>query len=140
MAELVPGSQLDYNLDCSYPTVGLAVAKHIALNPPLTVSVNGQELELPDSGTQILVNGQPAQLENPLLPQAEITVLTGRSKFIVSDLFTLIDVKRQAAPGASLQMTVNGKSATFTTPLHHGDQVSLAWNRQQEGGEIDDNE
>ncbi len=96
---------------------------------------------MPDSGTQILVNGQPAQLENPLLPQAEITVLTGRSKFIVSDLFTLIDVKRQAAPGASLQMTVNGKSATFTTPpLHHGDRVSLAWNRQQEGGEIDDNE
>lgn len=141
MAELVrPGDRLDYDLDCSYPTVGLAVAKHIAPNPPLTVSVNGQELELPDSGTQILVNGQPAQLENPLLPQAEITVLTGRSKFIVSDLFTLIDVKRQAAPGASLQMTVNGKSATFTTPLHHGDRVSLAWNRQQEGGEIDDNE
>lgn len=128
MAELArPGDRLDYLFQSDPPTVAAAIEGHISLEPPVTVTVNGQRLSLPASGTQVLVNGKLAQLEDPLPAQAEITLLPGRDKLILSDLFTLIDIKRQAKAGATLVMLINGEPATFTSPLQHGDQITLTW-------------
>lgn len=128
MHELVqPGDRLDYTLNPTTPTIATALKGQVTPEPPLTVTVNGQQLPLPGSGTQILVNGQATSLQDPLLPGAEITLIPGRQEFILSDLFTLVDVKRQARPGTVLNMLVNGTVANFATPLNNNDNVALTW-------------
>ncbi|MDK2926763.1 MAG: hypothetical protein PWR31_453 [Bacillota bacterium] len=122
-----PGDALDYTLAEAAPSVGMALAGRIAPVPPVTVSVNGQRVNLPGSGTTILVNGRPARLQDPLPRGAAISLVPGRSTAILSDLFALVDVKKNAQPGARLVMTVNGEPADFTTPLKDGDKVELSW-------------
>lgn len=122
-----PGDSLDYVLEETGPSVAAALAGHVLPSAPVTVSVNGQKLRLPGSGTTILVNGREAKPEDPLPRGAEITLVPGQSSAILSDLFTLVDVKKNARPGGRLVMTVNGAPADFTTPLHDGDEIELTW-------------
>ncbi|HHY93061.1 MAG TPA: hypothetical protein GX511_06940, partial [Firmicutes bacterium] len=122
-----PGDALDYTLPETGPSIASALAGRIAPAPPLRVKVNGQLLSLPDSGTTILVNGRPARLDDPLPRGASISLVPGRSSAILSDLFALVDVKKNAPPGGHLVMSVNGEPADFTTPLKDGDSVELRW-------------
>lgn len=122
-----PGDSLEYELNRSGPSVGAALSGRVELESTLNVTVNGQRLSLPGSGTTVLVNGRPARPDDPLPRGATITLVPGRTSAILSDLFTLVDIKKSARPGARLTMTVNGQPADFTTPLKDGDQVSLTW-------------
>jgi cell division protein FtsA len=122
-----PGARLNYCLDTSPPTVASALQGHVTLQAPVTVTVNGEQISLPESNTKVLVNGRPAKLQDRLVPESEITLIPGRNEFIVSDLFTLIDIKQSVRPGTTLQITVNGNKANFATPLQSGDQVALNW-------------
>jgi cell division ATPase FtsA len=122
-----PGDRVQFELQTTGPTVGTALKDHVTLTPPLTVTVNGQALTLPGSGATVLVNGRPAKLDDPIPRGAEIALLPGRSTAILSDLFTVVDMRKEARPGATFRIIVNGEPGDFTTPLHQGDEVTLTW-------------
>jgi cell division protein FtsA len=130
-----PGDELEYSFKPPKPSIGFAIAEHIKLRGPFKVMVNEEEVEFPASHTKVLVNGMPARLKDLLRPDVDITIMPGQMKYIVSDLFALIDVKENARPGSRLDMIVNGQAATFTTPLNSGDEVCLVWNKQLRGGD-----
>jgi cell division protein FtsA len=93
----------------------------------MTVTVNGETKTLDYGGCRILVNGRPAQLDDELLPEAEVMVEKHDSEApILSQALAGLPL---AGPkdGGALKLTLDGEPAGFTTPLRDGARVHVSF-------------
>ncbi|MBE3552353.1 MAG: rod shape-determining protein [Kyrpidia tusciae] len=99
--------------------------------PALTVTVNGRLVRLDGEDYRAFrCNGRPADPGSPLQDGDDwVEVWDGQvGEWIISDLFRVIDPEElRPADARSFHVEVNGAEATFTTPLHTGDNVRLYW-------------
>ncbi len=57
----------------------------------------------------------------------QAVVLKNKDSYIFVDILDFYSFDTSTARGSSVDMTVNGIKAEFTTPLHDGDVISLSW-------------
>lgn len=96
--------------------------------PQITVSVNGQSIELTQKEPQALVNGAEVSLDYEIRPYDRIEYSPGPGG--VLDAYIVTDIFRDYEPDGVFanrggSILVNGEIAGFTTPIKHGDTIEL---------------
>lgn len=89
--------------------------------------VNGVELEYPPQETIITLRGRPVSKDEPLKDGMDLRVEGYKQMPILSDLLPYVKFLDPMLPGSSLKLSVNGQVAEFTTVLHPGDRLIVAW-------------
>jgi len=117
---LAPGMEISYE----EPRTMLAEVLPQAATAPITVTVNGQRIEILPTVADILVNGSPQSLDYTIQSGDVIEFDPRQFGFMVTDIF------RAYQPGpeflaAGGQILVNGTPSGFTAPLQDGDVVEL---------------
>lgn len=79
-----------------------------------SIALNDIENKVLSKEITIIVNGQAVVLKN-------------KDSYIFVDILDFYSFDTSTARGSSVDMTVNGIKAEFTTPLHDGDVISLSW-------------
>ncbi|MGR6837390.1 cell division protein FtsA [Syntrophomonas erecta] len=117
------GARVEYSIGSLRPRIRDVLADQQMAN--IVVMVNGEEIKLPGSSIGIIVNGQPAGLDEELMEGAKLIIDQKSNQAILSDIFKVVDVK----PGSTgkLVMQVDGKEAGFTTPINSGSEITLKW-------------
>lgn len=93
----------------------------------IIVEVNGRRAEVPLSDPVCLINGSAADPDTYVRNGDSVTV-TWPGAPIFTDLFKIVDISTEPlSRGQRLKMLVNGARAEFTTMIHDGDRVELAW-------------
>ena len=94
---------------------------------PMTVTINGERIEVGGGGSRITMDGQPVSAEEPVLSGAVIKVVQDADQpFILSNIFNYYQgLSLDDAQGKHLSISVNGQKAGFTTPLMDGDKVEI---------------
>lgn len=95
----------------------------------ITVTFNGEPLQLPVVQTDFRVNGQPVTAEQRIEDGDELVIQTStQSNPIYSDIFRYSPIEAAKPSGASKMKTlVNGKPVDFSKELKEGDRVELIW-------------
>ncbi len=91
----------------------------------IKISINGEPVVLPQYGSVIYMNGVQVNLEDQIVPGAEIQIEKNQSTAILSDIFAVIDIKPMVQRKLSLR--VNGQEAGYTTPLADGSNIDIVW-------------
>lgn len=94
---------------------------------PLLFSVNGSELRFPPQETIITYRGRLVSDDEPLIGGMELGVTGFRQMPILSELLPYVKLPEEAPAGSTLKLSVNGQPAEFTTVLHPGDRVKVAF-------------
>ncbi|MEW6516930.1 MAG: cell division FtsA domain-containing protein [candidate division FCPU426 bacterium] len=99
----------------------------LPIRQQIKVMVNGEPKWLETGGARILLNGQPAGVDDPVPPEAEIVVESaGGQPPILSQ--ALADLNLTPPPNAGpLKLKVNGQEAAFTTPLRDGAEIEITF-------------
>ncbi len=124
------GDRLDVAPVAPLTLAEVAVAAEVA--PAATgvtrVRVNGELMELPGYRVQLLRNGRPANLTDPLNENDAIGILQSGEAPIFAHVLARASIATTPPPGKSnLRMLLNGQPAEFTMPLNDGDIVDLIW-------------
>lgn len=96
--------------------------------PQITVSVNGQSIQLTRKEPVPLVNGQEVSLDYELKPYDRIEYSPGADNIL--EAYIVTDIFRDFEPDEVFSrkggtILVNGETAGFTTPIKHGDTIEL---------------
>lgn len=92
------------------------------------VVVNGQKVPLRKN--EVLLNGEPADLNTPVKPGDKIEYTLSHKNFcpILIDVFKEIDISTEPPEGKSkLLLLVNEEEKQYTTELKHGDKIQVEW-------------
>jgi cell division protein FtsA len=90
----------------------------------ITITLNGKGFTLPIKPL-ITLNGQPANGETPLSPEAIIELRKAKTP-LLADLFSFFD-PLTLGQGKRLILEVNNQPAGYTTPLFSGADVNIYW-------------
>lgn len=95
----------------------------------ITVSINGQELTLPGSSSQLLLNGNPASLDAVVDDGDDLQLIPGRKEaHYFAEIFNYIPFDVGARPeGARLVTLKNGTAAEYSTLISDGDELVIRW-------------
>ncbi len=120
-----------YEKSQAAPTIGDVLARipQASGRNCITVCVNGEPITLQSSqAPSITVNGSPAEPSRPVRNGDRIAVKSlGNAGFMVNDVFRYYDPHKYQERGRTLEITVNGQPAGFTTPLGEKDEIELMW-------------
>lgn len=116
-------ARVEYKVASLYPRIGDLDISTEMLN--IRVKVNGQPVELACREIRISMNGREVDRNSFLADAAEITIDTGHTQAILSDIFRVIEVKPMS--NGRLTIRVNGEEAGFTTPISEGSDIELHW-------------
>ncbi|NLO96881.1 MAG: ATPase, partial [Peptococcaceae bacterium] len=90
---------------------------------PMRFLVNGREFYLPPYDNKIFAHGKELSPDDLVEDNMELRVEGFTRKPILSEIFPYLNLETKAIHGGRLQMSVNGKSAEFTTELNPGDSI-----------------
>ncbi|NLM21366.1 MAG: ATPase [Peptococcaceae bacterium] len=96
---------------------------------PMRFLVNGREFYLPPYEKKIFAQGKELSPDDLVVDNMELRIEGFTRKPILSELFPYLNLEAKTIPGGKLQMSVNGKSAGFTTELNPGDRILVSWVR-----------
>ena len=94
---------------------------------PMRFLVNGREFYLPPYEKKIFAQGKELSPDDLVVDNMDLRVEGFTRKPILSELFPYLNLEAKTIPGGRLQMSVNGKSADFTTELNPGDRIFVSW-------------
>ncbi|WP_027416858.1 cell division protein FtsA [Aneurinibacillus terranovensis] len=112
-----------------FPTIQEILPVEELTDLSTTVTFNGETLRIPSSEMEILMDGERAELTDPLHKNATIVIqIHFKRAAIFSDAFRYIDDSLQApADGKKLILSINGNAASFQDPIKTGDALELRW-------------
>jgi len=118
-----PGSNIIYALRSTLPLVKDFVD---ALgNTIINVQVNGEAVSIKKNSVEIIMNDQAVSLEDKVTQGATIIVDRRNNPAILSDIFSVVDIKPVAQK--RLVMKVDGCEAGFTTPIFNNSSIEIIW-------------
>lgn len=123
--------QIVYHMQASasLPSIAdvLPVEEQTAVNT--IVTFNGKTLQIPTSETEIYLDGERAQLSDPIRANAAITLkVRFKREPVFSDVFRYVSDNLHATePGKKLVITINGAPASFQDPIKTGDILEFEW-------------
>ncbi|SPF33166.1 ATPases of the HSP70 class involved in cell division [Candidatus Desulfosporosinus infrequens] len=124
----VEGSCIIYEGDSIEVRTSQITIGELKLQPkPLIFSVNGVEIAYPPQETIVSWRGLPVSEAQPLKDGMDLRVQGHKQMPILSDLLPYVKFPEEVQPGSLLKLTVNGQLAEFTTILHPGDRLTIAW-------------
>jgi len=92
----------------------------------VNIIVNDREITFNGSEGSVTINGQKALLSTRVHDSDVILVKDGKdAKPILSDVFEVMDIKREELVGKTIRMYVDRVPARFTTPLTDGCRISI---------------
>jgi len=91
----------------------------------MRVHVNGEIVTIQKESALIMMDGQPASLEDKIRQGARITIDKSENSAILSDIFRVVDIKPSAQ--RRLTMKVDGHDAGFTTPIYENSSIEITW-------------
>lgn len=121
-------------VEISTPTTLKELLDMLALNyddlqqSSISVSFNGQVINLQDDKHSITINGKPEHLDASIQPGDMIYLRKNEGKnFQFHDVFRYVDLdlSQQTIKGKRMVLRVNGAPATFETPIQEGDILEL---------------
>ncbi|MFD2705326.1 cell division protein FtsA [Salibacterium lacus] len=91
------------------------------------VFFNEETVDMEKTIVEVQINGEKAGLDDPLSSGDHVTTEKTMSSldFIVQDIFSYVTVDLQYHTGKTWNLTKNKEPASFTEPLHGGDQIEL---------------
>ena len=124
----VEGNCLIHDGDSIEVRTKLITVGELKLQPkPLIFSVNGSELQFPPQETIITFRGRPVSDGDPLTEGMDLRVAGFKRMPILSELLPYVKFPEETPAGSSLKLNVNGQPAEFTTMLHPGDRIKVAF-------------
>ncbi|MBN6188222.1 cell division protein FtsA [Aneurinibacillus sp. BA2021] len=111
------------------PTIGDVLPFEDRTEIHTTVTFNGQSLSIPTSEMDVRLDGETAQLSDPIRPHGAITTeVRFKREPVFSDVFRYVtDTLQTAEPGKNLVITINETPASFQDPIHTGDVLEFRW-------------
>ncbi len=116
-------AEVDYSIQMLRPRLRDVVGDSEAWD--LYVIVNGQRICLKGKGATIFLNEKVVDLDNELEDQAKITINKSQNFAILSDIFQVVEVKKNNR--GRLVMKVDGQLAGYTTPIFDNSQIDFYW-------------
>ncbi len=127
MSQIVPfGSDILYALRPTTPLLKDFVTESGVYD--IRVNVNGETVTIQKEAALILMDEQPAALENKIKQGARITIDKKDNSAILSDVFRVVDIKPSVQ--RRLIMKVDGQNAGFTTPIYEDSNIEITWSEQ----------
>jgi cell division protein FtsA len=122
-----PGDRIEWSPSAPNTLRLRDVLGELPVRQQIKVLVNGEPKWLEAGGARILLNGQPAGVDDPVPPEAEIVVETASSQPPILSQ-ALVDLNLTPPPHAgALKLRVNGQEAAFTTPLRDGAEIEISF-------------
>ncbi len=97
---------------------------------PLIFTVNGEELVYPPLELKVWWHGREVTLNEQVVDGMDLRVEGFSRMPILSEILPYVKLPDSVAPGSKLTLSVNGQQAEFTTVLHPGDRITVAWTAQ----------
>ena len=94
---------------------------------PIIFYVNGEALEFPVQEIRITAQGRPVAESEALYDGMELRVDGYKQMPILSEILPYVQFPEGERSGSLLTLIVNGQPAEFTTVLHPGDRLTVAW-------------
>ena len=94
---------------------------------PMIFNVNGEELIYPPQELKIWWHGREFTLDDQVKDGMDLRVEGFAQMPILSDILPYVKLPESITPGSKLTLSVNGKPGEFTTRLHPGDRITVAW-------------
>jgi len=98
-------------------------------NYEITVKVNDKPISILNPSFKVLLNDQPAHIDDTLNDQDRIEfTCKNHLNIIFNDIFKYVDIMSKKPESATrLSMILNNQPATYDVPLNNGDIIELEW-------------
>ncbi|NEU29972.1 cell division protein FtsA [bacterium LRH843] len=101
-------------------------SRNVQTSESITIFYNGEPIILRKALVDVKRGEETLQLDDIAIDHSNITITTRKSEpFILQDIFTVIDLDLSSKSGGRISITQNGKEASFTSILQHGDKINL---------------
>ncbi|RXI98575.1 cell division protein FtsA [Anaerobacillus alkaliphilus] len=98
----------------------------------ITVFFNGQQVKITKPLVEVNRQGQTLELHSQILPSDQITVtVKAKDPFIFQDVFRFVEFNLSAQESKTLSILRNENNASFSTPIHTGDQLEIKWTEKK---------
>jgi cell division protein FtsA len=111
------------------PTISDVLSLEEQTEVHTTVTFNGKTIHIPSSETEIYLDGERAQLSDPIRPHGAIVVeVRFKREPVFSDVFRYVEEDLHAPEaGKKLVITINGNPASFQDFIKTGDNLEFRW-------------
>lgn len=93
-----------------------------------TLFFNGQQVTITKSLVDVKRGEEALQMDAPIYPGDDIIIVVKqKDPFIFQDVFRFVEFNFTAQENKNLAILRNGNNATFSTPVHTGDQLEIKW-------------